>query len=1009
MSDDIFSAFGRGFVAFAHTKAADLVGDSFSDSGKLIASLADGQSNTTKPAFEAVKKDVEQLVGIGTALKAAIDKEINDAKAAVKEMADELKADPFEADELARALTALGKLLVAYDNAILKVAEKVSEKAPPGMTAEQIRADIANMNAPIKKVLASGGGAVTGAFDKLCKAVLGMDDASDKLGERLTWDYDNKKLSCELVGVGAGSLPPLNFDGAKLVAFFTYKTEFKAGLSLKTKLKAGLLKPAGGPPAPDGKTAPDNKLLEKILPGKPPTADTEQVAITLDTKKGLTFGDGEDKRLVLPVRFSWPGLELREFALVQPAAENKDGKNRLNVVFTAAGKLGDTFACVIEGGGLTIRWTDGGDPTVEPKIPTGAGLRLKTPAITGGGYLRYSEEQDEYGGVFQLEMLKIGVTAFGLIKPDPFSLVIVIGVRFLPKIELGFGFTLSGLGGILAIGRKLNTDALRDGLKDGVVGKLLFPSDPVAAAPEILNLLGKVFPPQPGGFVIGPIAELGWGSQAGFVKARLGVLIALPDPKLVLLGNVQIGVPSADVEPKDRVIDLRAEIFGEITPEYFFLKVSLANSKLFTLEVTGDIALYVQWAGEGAFALSVGGFFPGYEAPAKIGAMQRVGIKFAPPVKWLSISANAYIAITTNTVQFGGRVEVIAKLGPAKAEAWLQLDALFQWAPHFYFVIRIDAGIKVSAMGVTLAGVSFKGELSGDKPFRLEGRAEAEILWWTIPVDIGPITWGEATPPPAPVTDPFDVLEQALNADAAWTPLLPADAQSIVRLSPAAPMPDAQGVTPKPVPLYHPLGQIELRQISIPLETEIDRIGSSKAARRRVNLAAPSLDGMAAGAVWPLMDRFPPGHFLQLSDDQILSRPEYETHASGLGMGAARGASFTTASHAGLTWDTVRPGGEDKPMPAMKWAFTGYAAKVLGASPKLAAVRAGANPYADAPRPAPVVDLSQRGAAQVLSADTLMPAGPEAGLVLPASAAAEAVRIGRAQGVALTTLAMGMV
>ena len=27
MSDDIFSAFGRGFVAFAHTKAADLVGD----------------------------------------------------------------------------------------------------------------------------------------------------------------------------------------------------------------------------------------------------------------------------------------------------------------------------------------------------------------------------------------------------------------------------------------------------------------------------------------------------------------------------------------------------------------------------------------------------------------------------------------------------------------------------------------------------------------------------------------------------------------------------------------------------------------------------------------------------------------------------------------------------------------------------------------------------------------------------------------------------------------------
>jgi hypothetical protein len=59
---------------------------------------------------------------------------ITDATAAVKEMADELGAADFQADELARALTALGKLLVAYDNAITKVAEKVSEKASGTMT-----------------------------------------------------------------------------------------------------------------------------------------------------------------------------------------------------------------------------------------------------------------------------------------------------------------------------------------------------------------------------------------------------------------------------------------------------------------------------------------------------------------------------------------------------------------------------------------------------------------------------------------------------------------------------------------------------------------------------------------------------------------------------------------------------------------------------------------------------------------------------------------------------------
>lgn len=48
MSDDVFAAFGRGFVAFAHTRAADLVGDSFSDTGKLVTSLADGKTGSTR-------------------------------------------------------------------------------------------------------------------------------------------------------------------------------------------------------------------------------------------------------------------------------------------------------------------------------------------------------------------------------------------------------------------------------------------------------------------------------------------------------------------------------------------------------------------------------------------------------------------------------------------------------------------------------------------------------------------------------------------------------------------------------------------------------------------------------------------------------------------------------------------------------------------------------------------------------------------------------------------------
>ena len=70
------------------------------------------------------------------------------------------------------------------------------------------------------------------------------------------------------------------------------------------------------------------------------------------------------------------------------------------------------------------------------------------------------------------------------------------------------------------------------------------------------------------------------GSQAGFLKARVGIVLALPDPAIVILGAVQVGVPSADAPENLRIVDLRAELMAEITPDFFLLRVSLANSKI---------------------------------------------------------------------------------------------------------------------------------------------------------------------------------------------------------------------------------------------------------------------------------------------------------------------------------------------------------------------------------------------------------------------------------------------
>lgn len=930
-----------------------MVGTTFKDSGSFLESLFDGTSGTTKDAIGRIKTDVKDLTPIGKALAEALKPKFEAAKTAVTNVASELGTDPFTPEAAGRAATELAFVLIAFDEALDILAEKIAEREEKPDKKQEVLDAIGGITDPWKAPFKSLGADTVESFDAVCQAILGVENAHEDVAEALVWSRPDKKLGLKFLSQGPRSIGALSFDGGYLEAFLDYKASAKVGIELHTKLAAGLR---------------SDKLLEKIMPGQGKTAETDQVGITLDTADGLTFGAGKDKKLVLPARFAFPGVELREFSLVQPEKDNKDSQNRIDIMTTIAGKLGDAFAIVVEGGGLSLRWVDGAAPTVEPKIPAGMGVRIRTGVVNGGGYLRYSEETKEFGGVFDLQFAKFGITAIGLLGTDPVSFVIVIGVHFMPRIELGFGFTLNGLGGILAIERAVNTEVLRDGLKSDIVGQLLFPSDPVAAAPTILDQLGKVFPFRSGGFVIGPIAEIGWGSQAGFVKARLGVVLSLPDPKVVILGAIEIGVPSADVKPDKRIIDIHANLLGEITPDYFLLKVSIANSRLFTLTLSGDIAIFIKWAGEGAFALSVGGFFPKYEAPKEIGKLDRLSITLKPPADWIKITVEAYVAVTSNSIQFGGKVDLKADVGVASAHAWIQLDALFQWAPYFHFVVILDVGIEVKAFGATIAGVHFHGELSGDQPWRLEGTASVEILWWDVDVDIGPLTWGEPRPTNAPVVDSVDTVAQALRADAAWTPVLPADALQLVRFT------ETEGVR-----LFHPLGRLEVKQARVPLEVQIDRIGSSPVTSNRVFLAPPKIGADEAAAVSIVQDRFSPGHFLALTDDQQMARPDFEMMPAGMVLAASARPVFTADVHAANAWNTVYPNRPERAETGLQsWKIAGLSKTLLNLSAVARARRVSGNPYLATPNLAvapgvaePV--LAEPGLVTVINRDTLAP------------------------------------
>ena len=77
------------------------------------------------------------------------------------------------------------------------------------------------------------------------------------------------------------------------------------------------------------------------------------------------------------------------------------------------------------------------------------------------------------------------------------SFVLVVGTSFRPGIPLGYGIRIIGIGGIIGIDRRADTDALRERLTSGAVGNILFAEDPVRNAPILLGDLAALFPVSP--------------------------------------------------------------------------------------------------------------------------------------------------------------------------------------------------------------------------------------------------------------------------------------------------------------------------------------------------------------------------------------------------------------------------------------------------------------------------------------------------------------------------------
>lgn len=933
---DLESALLGSVLSFARSRLDQLLNTVATDAQALLLAGLPGASAAQRAAATAS--------GAVTDLSAA--------KTHLTNFTNTLGVGPNSLSDVQAAFDELALALHSVDDA----ATKVAGAAGGGTTPEQV------LGGAVRAAVAAGGDAISGLA-----GYLGIDGSISN-GMSLS----GTTLGYEVTGAGdhpLGGAPGavLVLSGSRLRATLDYGgMPASLSVTLQTTLGIGLVA--------DG--------FVKQLLGDNATASAT-LSLTLDTQRGMTFQAGSKNRADLPGSLTLPGIELHGLGIELPP----DPPHVLAFTGTIAGTLGPIHA-VIQGAGVALtldpaRLLGGaaGPPAnLALQPPTGAGLSVDAGVIHGGGFVVASH--GEYGGALDLKLGPIEIQAFGLLGTDPFSLVLVLSVRFTPAIQLSFGFTLNAIGGLLALERTIATDALRAGLHDHTADTLLFPKDAAAAAPTLLALLRATFPPQQGGFVVGPLLELGWGAPISFVTARVGVLIALPDPKVILIGSLRMALPTPDAP----IVDIRADLYGEITPDHLLFLVSLSGSKVAGFSLAGDFGLLIGWGDHPDLAISAGGFHPHYTPPGELAGMRRVSVDLSPP-SFLSMRAEAYLALTSNSFQLGTRVELRADVAGVGAEGHLQFDALVRWAPTFHFEIDLSAGVSLYAFGESFASVDLHLHLEGPGPWVAQGSASISLLFFDIDLNIPRLTWGEGDNTPPPLVSPQRLVHDELGKAAAWEARLPPDVDLLVRL---APLPDGGNT------VVHPLGALEARQHLMPLETVVDRLGPNAVDITRVNLGAPTVGGQAAKAISHATDLFAPGEFLNLTDDQKLSRPAFEPFPSGIVI-AASTAVHGNSSDTSYRWDTICPG-RAAPRKTLDWtSMVGVHAAIFSSGAAGKAFVSAGNPYAVTRAP---VALSQPGEVRVVSTRSLgilagIPAGPMT--TTAAARVVEAMPLGVAQ------------
>lgn len=499
----------------------------------------------------------------------------------------------------------------------------------------------------------------------------------------------------------------------------------------------------------------DLNIIEQIL-----AAVLKQNTVTvLDSYKDIQFN------YVFNIEKEFYGITIKSFKLTNP--KNSDtGKRETKALFSVSTEL-KIAGSTAKSFGMNLS-------TDELIYPEGMGLALAAPLFEGGGYIDVDMDKGYYAGMFEIAVIeKIDATATVVLMTktpdgkDRISLFAALSGIFSPPIQLGYGFALNGIGGLIGLNRRIDMGKLEDEMvKNKNLNKLMFPEDPIKNAPVIISMIDNVFPPESGYHVFGPFVKIIWGGAVKLVEFNIGVFVGLKLTSLeniLLLGTARVQLPNEEAE----IIRLNMDVVGswDLGNKEFFIYGSLYDSKILKkFDVKGDMLFLVRYGKDSVIVFSAGGYHPRWseynkDLTATLPSMQR--LYFGLIGKNKKFELTSYMAITTNSFQFGAKAYIWLKFGPIRLDGNLGFDTLIQFSPLF-FDVRILFGAHVKWKSHNLLGLDVTCNLTGPNQYHAWGVAKFDILWWTIEEDFDK-KWGKKEKEEIEYVKPSETLRSELK------------------------------------------------------------------------------------------------------------------------------------------------------------------------------------------------------------------------------------------------------